>query len=261
MKVFRLVDIPDLKSPVAANEFTALNKYERPNSIVMKFDERFPVNIQMPPHPKNLYENPRISGPKASLADLTWTDWQLIHFAAEQSLKKDLINRADQRRSNDYEQINRLANKAVSDELVRAQFRTFMTWISRFKMERMFEELGIRTIEDFKRQMSVFHTQADESHRVFVNLLLRQLGMGPTQIPTPALAMKLDGKDDLIIRMKIENERVRLIDFSEARLRMAQIQAATNIAQQLASPQRIMNAPEQQPISASHANRKVRGVS
>ena len=135
-----------------------------------------------------------------------------------------------------------------------------MTWISRFKLERMFEEIGIRTLEDFKRQMHIFNHQADASHQVFINLLLRQLGMEPNHIPSPALMMKITGKDDLIVRMKIEDDRVRLIDLSEARLRMAQLQAAENFAQQQMNQTRMTNWTERLYDGPTTSQRKILGI-
>jgi hypothetical protein len=260
MKIQKLIDIPDIKTPVAPNEFTASAKYADKNSLVVKFDERFPIDAQMPIQPKNMKQNPAIVGKKESLADLTWLDWQLIHLAMEKALQDELIKRADMRRTNEYETRNRVANKAMSDELFQSRFRIFMTWISRFKLERMFEELGIRSLEDFKRKMHIFNHQADASHQVFINLLLRQLGMEPNHIPSPALMMKITGKDDLIVRMKIEDDRVRLIDLSEARLRMAQLQAAENFSQQQLSQQRLTNWTERLHEGPTLSQRKILGV-
>jgi hypothetical protein len=124
----------------------------------------------------------------------------------------------------------------------------------------MFEELGIRSLEDFKRKMHIFNHQADASHQVFINLLLRQLGMEPNHIPSPALMMKITGKDDLIVRMKIEDDRVRLIDLSEARLRMAQLQAAENFSQQQLSQQRLTNWTERLHEGPTLSQRKILGV-
>ena len=260
MKIFKLNEIPDIKVPVDPNDFVARAKYETKTSIVVKFEERFPVEINMPSEPKNMDAHPNLAGNKKSLADLKWTDWQMIHIAMEKSLQEELIKRSDTRRKNDRELVNVIANKAISAEMFYTRFRIFMTWVSRLKMADTFEQIGIRNLDDFKREMHIFHTKTDSSHRVLINNFLRQFGMEPNHTPAPALLMKITGKDDLILRMKIEDDRVRLIDFSDARLRMAQLQAAENLSQQNLLQQQLTDWTQKLHAGPTESQRKIRGI-
>jgi hypothetical protein len=226
MKVFKIIDIPDLKTPVAPNEFLSRAKYVSDTSIEVKFAERFPLEKLMPHEPPNLMHNKSMEATKKNLVDLSWSDWELLKVALERTIKKEMTKRADARLERELELSEHAANTAIARELETARFRIFMTWLARFKMDRMFHQMGIRDLDDFKVAMRKFHGTADQNHRVMIEMFLRQFGISPNHHPTPIQMERYSSKDEILSRLKVEDDRTRLIDLSDARLKMAQLHAA-----------------------------------
>jgi hypothetical protein len=260
MKIFKLVDIPDLKKPVAPNEFLARAKYERETSLVVKFENRFPADIVMPHEPKELLHNKRLEGERKFLIDLTWSDWELLKIALERTIKKEMTKRADMRwqRERDLDAYN--DNKVIVQELFESRFRIFMTWLARFKMEKKFHEMGIKSLDDFKLAMNKFHDKADHSHRVLIELFLRQFGLDPNITPTPIQMERLSGKDELLARLKVEDDRTRLINLDEARLKMAQINAATQIKHHIQIHDQFKSWKESLHEGPTETEKKIKGI-
>ena len=239
MKIFTLQSVHDLKKPVDPNEFISRDKYESATSLVVKFDERFPIKKDLRVESKRLAENEHIVHQKKKLVDMTYNDMELlqiafhraVHNAEVKSLERKRAKIRDIRRKDDLD--------SILSEIGGQKFRIFMSWIRRFHMENLFEGLKVKSLDNFKHLAHHFHVHADDTQRVQLEQFLRQFGLDPKHFPTPIKYDQLTGKDRLILREKAEDDSVKLIDLSDVRLRMAQLQSATHIAQQEATHQAI----------------------
>ena len=152
MKVFILGPVVNLSKPVEPTDFASRAKYETKTSLVVKFDERFPVTSEMPIKPKNLNENPDIAAKGQFLSELKVNDWAMIRIAYERAVAHDEIKRIDTRRDRNRKIAEDDANRGIMSEIGDQKFRIFMEWIKRFQMEKMFENLGLKSLDDFKQR-------------------------------------------------------------------------------------------------------------
>jgi hypothetical protein len=233
LKVASLLDIVDLGRAVEANEFAARKKYvnqERVESLVVKFDERFPGGSVMPTEPKNLNEHPAIAGQKKHLIDLTFSDWELLRFAYSKAVAHHTQLRVDLRKKNLRKIMDGDNLQATLRETSEQRFRILMLWIGRFHMEKLFQGARLRSLEDFQTFLVKTYAHSTEEHRMQLGLFLRQFGLDPKHSPSLIVFQKITGKDRQLIRRKTEDQTQLILDFTDLRLKMAQLNASAQFA-------------------------------
>jgi hypothetical protein len=260
MKIFTLQSIPDLKEPVGPNDFASRDKYESKTSLVVTFDERFPIKKDMPINAKQLAEHESIAHLKKKLIDMSYNDAELLKIAFHHAINNAEVVALERKRDHLKEIRRKDEMYAMLSEISGQKYRIFMQWIERFQMAKMFEELKIKSLDDFKILSHHFHTHADKTHKVQLQEFLRQFGLDPSSFPTPMKYAEITGKDRLILREKAEDERVKLIDLSDVRLRMAQLQAASHIAHQEATHRAITEHVQKLYSDPSVSEQKLKAI-
>ncbi len=233
MKVASLLDVVDLGKAIDANEFAARAKYEhsqKNESLVVKFDERFSAKSVMPTEPKNLNEHAAIAAQKKDLIDLTFSDWELLRYAYGKAVAHNADVRSDRRTKKLRDIMNNDNLQATLRETSEQRFRILMLWIGRFHMEKLFKGARLRSTEDFKAFLVKTFAHSSDEHRVQLGLFLRQFGMDPKHAPSLIVFQKITGKDRQISRNKAEEQSQLIVDFTDIRLKMAQLNASAQFA-------------------------------
>ena len=233
MKVATVLDIVNLGKTMEASEFAARKKYvnpERVESLVVKFDERFPGNSVMPTEPKNLNEHAAIAGQKKHLIDLTFSDWELLRYAYAKAVEHHTHLQVDLRKKH-LRNITRDDNlQATMRENSAQRFRILMLWIGRFQMEKLFQGARLHSLEDFQTFLVKTYAHSTNEHRMQLGLFLRQFGLDPKHAPSLIVFQKITGKDRQILSKKTEDQTQLIIDFTDIRLKMAQLNASAHFA-------------------------------
>ena len=230
MKIYKIADVTDLKKPIDINDFASRDKYEHTTSLVVKFDERFSVKKNMPAEAKQMVENEHMSHQKKKLIDMTYNDMELVRLAFHHAVNNAVVRELERKYDKSLETKRKHDLDTILSEIGGQKFRIFMEWIKRFHMQKLFHDIKIKSYDDFKAMEHYFHTHTDKNQKVQLEQFLRQFGLDPRRFPPPMKYAQLTGQDRIILRDKAEDERVKLIDLSDVRLKMAQLQAASSIA-------------------------------
>jgi hypothetical protein len=233
VKIARIVDVPDLTTPVGPSDFANRAKYVAKDSIVVKFDERYPFTAVMPVEPKNFNANAAIAVQKKYLIDLTFSDWELLRFAYQKAVEHDIASKTVSRKKNLRRIMDDDNAHVIKKEVTEQRFRILMTWIGRFHMEKIFENVRLHSMDDFKRFMTLSHARSSGQHRVQLQLFLRQFGLDPKQTPPLPVFQRMTGEDQIILRAKAAEQSKIFLNFTDIRLKMAQLQAAAQFTQHM----------------------------
>jgi hypothetical protein len=233
VKVASLLDVVNLAKAKEANEFTARAKYEHSQqneSLMIKFNERFSASSTMPTEIAGLKHQEKSAIERKSLIDLSFSDWELLRFAYGKAVEHNVNLRIDRRKENQRKIINDDNLHATLQETSEQKFRILMMWLSRFHMEKLFHGARIQSVEEFKAFLSKTFANSTEEHRVQLGLFLKQFGLDPKHSPSLFVFEKMTGKDRQILQKKAEDQRNLVIDFTDIRLKMAQLNASAHFA-------------------------------
>ena len=222
MKIFRLATVPDLTHTVSSSEFLSQGKYVEPGSLVQKLVERFPYQPPMPTQHRGLTHDPAMEQHHKFVSQLQVGEREMLWRAYIHAMKANIEKRVRNRKQIDNDAQKIADNGGPEEHIAEARFRIMQTWIERFRMEKVFHHLRIKSMDDFKKMMHTFYVRADARDKLMLRLLLKQHGLDPKSLPPPVEYMRMTGKDLEIIRDKIAREHHELLETHTMRHHIAE---------------------------------------
>lgn len=239
MKIFHLVSIPNLKDTIKSTEFVYNEKYVRPQSLLIPFAKRFPIQRDMPTQNPQLARDPTMERAYKFVSEMNPMDLQLLHLSFHHAMAHD-VKKAEKRRDVVIqERAHFMDQHAIEIEVYDQRFSIMRGWMKRFRMEKIFDELKINTMDELKKLMQLVHHKIDNDHQIRQHLLLKQFDLDPGQILTPAAIEKITGFSEQMARVKINLQHQQLLSVNEMQHRLAQ-QGAAEAMTRIQENQRIL---------------------
>lgn len=231
MKIFHLLPQPDLTKVRTSTEFAANEKYTEPGSLLIPLEKRFPIQKDMPIQNPALGKDASLERSYKFLAELSVLDRELMMIAYRNAIAEGRKKRIKLREAWESDSQKWADNHAIAISESNQQLTILRGWIKRFHMEKVFRDLKVETMDDFKRLMQRIHHKVDGDNAHMHQLLLQQNGKDPSQMMSPTEWAKLNGRDEDMIRMKLNLSHKEILVIDEMRKRIAEQAASVAVGQ------------------------------
>ena len=226
MKVFHLVSIPDLKDTIKANDFVYNQKFVKPQSLLIPFGKRFPVQKDMPIQNPQLGKDATMERAYKFASEMNVMDLQLLHLCYQHAVAHD-VKKIEKRREGVVKERDHFMDQhAIDKEVYDQRFTILRGWMKRFRMEKVFDHLKLRSMDEYKHLMQLVHHKIDNTNKTMHHLLLKQFNQDPAQNLTPAELEKITGFNEELVRIKINLQHHELLAVNEMQHRLAEQGAA-----------------------------------
>lgn len=226
MKIFHLLAIPDLTSTVKSTDFAQNDKYVEPGSLLIPLEKRFPIQPDMPIQNPNLTHDVTLNRSYKFTSEMRFTDKEFMKMALEhavaEAMKKRISRRADLESGS-----QKIADQhAVEIEALYQRESISKGWVKRFHMEKVFQHLGVKTLDEFKRLMHRVHHKQDLDKLNTHKMMLRQNGKDASKMLSPFEIHHLRLAEEEAVRMKLNLTHKELILVDDMKRRLAEQFAA-----------------------------------
>jgi hypothetical protein len=223
MKLWSILPQVNLRETVDVTEFAIKSDRIKDDLLEKTIESRFPAVKGMPTaHPALAAENKNGVDLKKFIAKMKLFDKAMLMYAYHHAIEESTARRIEQRRLDAMAHEKFQDNVATRKELDAQTFRIMQSWISRFRMEKLFHELRIKSLDDFKKLMHMFHVNGDIRGELQQQMFAKQKGTDPSHLPAPIQWMRITGKDEEIARMKHEIEQKNLLQLDLTRDQLRQ---------------------------------------
>ena len=216
----------NLAEVVKSTDFLLKERLVHKDYLQEKVTEKYPFQPKMPGENPD-YSKSGIEAPvKKFLQDLNFGDKELLVYAYKRNQAADRIERVESRIEEERETQFIADTEAINTESRNLQIRLYQAWIQRTHIAKMFLELKVKSMDEFKRLMRIAHNRTDIEANVQEHRMLKQHGRLPGSPPSPnQWFFEHDQKQD-IARMSVEVDLKNHDFVSDMRLKMAEQHAA-----------------------------------
>ncbi|MCX6119483.1 MAG: hypothetical protein NT027_18250 [Proteobacteria bacterium] len=229
MKLWNILGNVNLREPVKQTEFLFQEERVKSNLIEKKFEAKFPAVPDLnTSHPALSSDNKNGQFLHKFVSELTFLDRELLVRAYFNAMRDDRIKRLEHRDKEIAMEQKFIDRRAVLKEKDEQQFRIMETWVKRFHMEKVFHQLRIKSLDEFKSLMHLFWVQGDKKAEGMRQLYQAQSGVVPSQLPPRIEWMRVTGQEEEYARLKLE-----LVSQDIATLDQAKEQIGTQLKKDL----------------------------
>lgn len=226
MKVFHLLSIPNLAEPMKATEFVYNQKFVEPGSLLIPLEKRVPPQKDMPIINPKLMKDPSLERSYKFVSEMNMFDQQLIIQAYRHALAASADRLHTRHQIDERERARRADEHAIAWEIESQRFSIARGWMKRFHMEKVFEHLKIKTMDDLKHLVHIIHERTDIRNNHMHHVMLKQRNQDLGQFLSPIEWARVTGRDEEMIRIKIDLQHKGMLSVNDMQLRLAQQGAA-----------------------------------